>query len=269
MNLTRILSIVLFVFSIALAGYLYFNINSSIVFKEHVAATENRIKEKLAIIREAEKAYLERHGKYTADWDTLIHFINNGRVPITVRKEIITQLDYGEEKVDVIIDTVGFMSAKDRIFKKNFQLTATANGTFGGFMVKEGDYVVKRSNAYRMKPENGEMDVYRFNDSGTITELSDIKPGDPVKRGQILATLWEYHLNPDVDINSLAQVPGSDKKFDMYVGKVKKGNVEVSVIEVKDPSPINPDRNERNEARNRQPLGFGSRIDVTTSGNWE
>ncbi len=269
MNLTRILSIVLFVFSIALAGYLYFNINSSIVFKEHVAATENKIKEKLAIIREAEKAYLERHGKYTSDWDTLIHFINNGRVPITVRKEIITQLDYGEEKVDVIIDTVGFMSAKDRIFKKNFQLTATANGTFGGFMVKEGDYVVKRSNAYRMKPENGEMDVYRFNDSGTITELSDIKPGDPVKRGQILATLWEYHLNPDVDINSLAQVPGSDKKFDMYVGKVKKGNVEVSVIEVKDPSPINPDRNERNEARNRQPLGFGSRIDVTTSGNWE
>ncbi len=269
MNLTRILSIVLFVFSIALAGYLYFNINSSIVFKEHVAATENKIKEKLAIIREAEKAYLERHGRYTADWDSLIHFINNGRVPITVRKEIITQLDYGEEKVDVIIDTVGFMSAKDRIFKKNFQLTATANGTFGGFMVNEGDYVVKRSNAYRMKPENGEMDVYRVNDSGTITELSDIKPGDPVKRGQILATLWEYHLNPDVDINSLAQVPGSDKKFDMYVGKVKKGNVEVSVIEVKDPSPINPDRNERNEARNRQPLGFGSRIDVTTSGNWE
>ncbi len=269
MNLTRILSIVLFVCSLALAGYLYYNINSSIEFKEHVAATEDRIKEKLAIIREAEKAYLERYGKYTADWDTLTNFINNGRVPITVRKENITQLDYGEEKVEVIIDTVGYMSARDRIFKRNFQLTATANGTFGGFLVKEGDYVVKRSVAYRMKPENGEMDVYRFNESGTVTGLSDIQAGDPIKRGQVLANLWEYQLNPDVDITNLSQVPGSNKKFDIFVGKVQKGNVEVSVIEVKDPSPINPDRNERNEARNRQPLGFGSRVDVTTSGNWE
>ena len=81
--------------------------------------------------------------------------------------------------------------------------------------------------------------------------------------------MWEYHLNPNVDIATLGDVPGSNKKFDIYVGTVKRGNLNVSVIEVKDPEPLNPERRATNEAKNRQPLGFGSRIDVSTSGNWE
>ena len=268
MNLTKILSIVLFLASIVLAVGLYNNINSSIEFKEHVRVTENRIKDKLAIIREAEKAYLDRYGKYTASWDTLINFIENGRVPITVRTEKITQLSYGEEKVEVIIDTVGFMSARDRIFKKNFQLNATNNGTFGGFLVKQGDYVTKGTPAYRLRVE-GKSEIYRFTESGTITLLAKINPGDEIRRGQLLANMWEYQLNPDIDISTLSKVPGSDKQFDIFVGNVKRGNLDVSVIEVKDPAPINPERKATNEAKNRQPLGFGSRVDVTTSGNWE
>jgi hypothetical protein len=270
MNLTNILSIVLFVVAVVLAYILYDNINDSIEFKELVTETEQKITEKLAIIREAEKAYLERHGKYTASWDTLINFIETGRVPITVRREIITQLSYGEEKVEVKIDTVGYMSAKDRIFKKTFPLNASANGTFQGFLIKEGDYVVKGAKAYRLKPDNSnKTENYPVIESGNVISLAKIEPGTAVKRGQNLANLWEYHLNPNVDVKTLAQVPGSDKTFDIYVGKVKRGNVDVSVIEVKDPAPINPERKASNETKNRQPLGFGSRVDVSTGGNWE
>jgi hypothetical protein len=43
----------------------------------------------------------------------------------------------------------------------------------------------------------------------------------------------------------------------------------VDVIEVKDPKPVNPNRKESNEAKNRKPLHFGSRFDISTSGNWE
>jgi hypothetical protein len=270
MNLTRILSIVLFLVAIGLAWYLYSNINTTIETKAHVAQTEEKITEKLAVIREAEKAYLERYGHYTANWDSLTDFIENGRVPITVRKEIITQLSYGEEKVEVKIDTVGFMSARDRIFKKNFQLNAATNGVFQGFLVAEGDYAVKGKGAYRLK-EDGKprADVFPFTESGHITGLSRIKPGDQIRRGQNLANLWEYHLNPNVDIATLRNVPGSDKDFDIFVGKVKRGNSMVSVIEVRDPAPINPERRASNEAKNRQPLGFGSRVDVSTGGNWE
>lgn len=269
MNLTKILSIVLFLVSLALAGYLYHNINSTIEFKEQVRVTEDKIKDKLAIIREAEKAYLDRYGKYTASWDTLINFIENGQVPITVRTEKITQLSYGEEKVEVKVDTVGVMSAKDRIFKKSFTLNATNNGVFGGFLVKEGDYVAKSAKAYRLKPEGKKTETYEFTESGHIVSLAPLNPGDAVKRGQLLMNLWEYHLNPNVDVKTLGDVPGSDKKFDIYVGTVKRGNLNVSVIEVKDPEPLNPERKATNEAKNRQPLGFGSRVDVSTSGNWE
>lgn len=270
MNLTKILSIVLFAVSIVLAYILYKDINDTIEFKEYVTETERKITEKLAIIREAEKAFLERHGRYTANWDSLINFIETGRVPITVRKEIITQLSYGEEKVEIRIDTVGFMSARDRIFKKSFPLNASASGTFHGFFVKEGDYVVKGSRAYRLKEESKDkIENYPFIESGNIVSLADLKPGDKIRRGQNLGTLWEYQLNPNVDIKSLSKVPGSDKTFDIYVGTVKRGNLNVSVIEVRDPAPINPDRKATNETANRQPLGFGSRVDVSTGGNWE
>jgi hypothetical protein len=268
MNLTRILAIVLFVVSLGLAYVLYDNINSTIEFKDYINKTEAQITEKLSIIREAEKAYLEQHGKYTASFDTLIDFIERGQVPITVRTETITQLSYGEEKVTVKIDTVGYMSAKDRIFKKNFSMNATAEGSFEGFLVKEGDYVVKGTPAYRLRV-NGKTDIYKFTDSGHISGLAQLNNGDEITRGQFIANLWEYHLNPNIDIKTLGIVPGSGKTFDIFVGKIDRGGLSVSVIEVKDPAPINPDRKASNEAKIRQPLGFGSRVNVETTGNWE
>ncbi len=134
MNLTKILSIVLFVVSLGLAYYLYDSIHSTIEFRQSIADTEKQITDKLAVIREAEKAFLEQHGHYTANWDSLSNFIENGRVPITIRTEKITQLSYGEEKVEVKIDTLGYMPARDRVFKKNYNTNAAADGIFHGFI---------------------------------------------------------------------------------------------------------------------------------------
>lgn len=268
MNLTRILSIVLFVVAIGLGWYLYNNINTTIEFKEYISTTETQIKDKLAVIREAEKAFLEQHGRYTSNWDSLINFIESGQVPITVRTEKITQLSYGEEKVEVRVDTVGYMSAKDRIFKKNFAINASTDGIFMGFLVKPGDFVVKGSNGYKIKVGD-KVETYRFTEQGYIANLANITTGSELSRGANLATIWNYHLNPNVDIKSLSVVPGSGKSFEIFVGKIDRAGLKVSVIEVKDPEPINPERKASNEAKNRQPLGFGSRFDVNTSGNWE
>ncbi|HPM31961.1 MAG TPA: hypothetical protein PLJ60_16620 [Chryseolinea sp.] len=270
MNLTKILAIVLFVVSLGLAYYLYNNINQTIVFKESILTTEKQITDKLAIIREAEKVYLEQHGHYTANWDSLIQFIEHGQVPVIVRTEKITPLSYGEEKVEVIIDTIDFISAKDKIFKKTYAINATAEGTFGGFLVKEGDFVVKSVDSYKIK-ESGKpkATTFQFNEQGTVSSVAKINVGDPVVKGQSMITLWDYVLNPSVDIKTLSAVPGSDKPFGIYVGKILRGGVKVSVIEVTDLNPINPERKASNEAKNRQPLGFGSKVDVGTSGNWE
>lgn len=74
---------------------------------------------------------------------------------------------------------------------------------------------------------------------------------------------------PGLRFDQLSSIPGSDGKFDIFADEIQKGGVIVDVIEVRDTKPVNPSRKEDNEARNQQPLRFGSRTDVTTAGNWE
>ncbi|TAH20259.1 MAG: hypothetical protein EAZ08_06415 [Cytophagales bacterium] len=61
----------------------------------------------------------------------------------------------------------------------------------------------------------------------------------------------------------------TDCQFTIYAGKIKKGNVMVDVLEVIDSCPVDPTRKESSENRKRKFLRFGSRDEVTTSGNWE
>lgn len=270
MNLTKIITAVLFIVSIGLFYYLFSSVNDTIEFRESIQSTEKQIIDKLSVIREAEKVYLEQHGKYTSSWDTLINFIETGEVPIIVRSETIKQLSYGVDEVTVKIDTLGFIPAKEKIFKKSYTVNAADNGTFMGFGVKEGDFVVKGTKSYKMKKEGVDrVDEFNFLEQGTISNLAKINVGEPVVKGQNLINFWSYQLNPKVDIKTLGQVPGTDKSFDIYTGMIDRNGIKVAVIEVKDPAPINPERRENNEAKNRKPLRFGSRNDVNTSGNWE
>ncbi|MDH4058499.1 MAG: hypothetical protein OEU76_07025 [Cyclobacteriaceae bacterium] len=270
MNLTRILSIVLFVTSLALAYYLYNSINSTIEFRENIETTESQIIDKLAVIREAEKVYLEHYGKYTSSWDSLVNFIETAVLPITVKTETIIPLSYGVDSIQVTIDTIGTISARDKIFKKTFVVNAADHGTFLGFFKNDGDYVVKGTKSYKFKRTGSDkIDELTFLDKGTINSLADINPGDNLRKGQNLITFWDYQHNPKVNVKTLRTVPGSGKDFDIFVSQIDRSGIKVWIIEVKDPSPINPARKEDNEAKNRKPLRFGSRVDVTTAGNWE
>jgi biotin carboxyl carrier protein len=270
MNLTKIITVVLLIVSLGLFYYLYDSINDTIVFQKSIETTEKQIIEKLSVIREAEKVFLEQHGYYTSNWDSLINFIETGKVPITVRTETIKQLSYGVDEVTVTVDTIGFVPAKEKIFKKNSSVSVTENGTFLGFLVKEGDDVVKGTKSYKMKKEGADrVNELTFLDQGTVSSLAKINVGDAVKKGTNLINFWSYQLNPKIDIKTLSKVPGTDKNFEIFTAKIDRSGVKVSVIEVKDPAPINPDRKESNEAKNRKPLRFGSRTDVNTAGNWE
>lgn len=271
MNLTKILTYALFIVSLGLAYYLYDNINSTIEFQASIEVTEKSIIDKLEIIREAEKVYLEQNRKYTSSWDTLINFIENGVVPITQRTETIIPLSYGKDSIHVEIDTIGEISVKDKIFKKTYTVNAADNGTFIGYDTKIGGFVVKTSPAYRIKKNGQEKtEQLKFIDKGIVNYMAEVKPGDKVRKGQLLISFWDYALNPKVDIKTLGDIPGSNgKKFEIYTNKIDRNGVMVNVIEVVDPAPINPERRASNEAKNRKPLGFGDRNDVSTVGNWE
>ena len=76
-------------------------------------------------------------------------------------------------------------------------------------------------------------------------------------------------FSSNFDVSELPLVPNSDKKFLLWADKINKSGVMIDVIEVVDPNPADPSRKEDNEIKNRKPLRFGSRTDITTAGNWE
>jgi len=97
--------------------------------------------------------------------------------------------------------------------------------------------------------------VYHYDTLGSVT---------------VMDSLFNKQKYPNFNLEDLAVIPDSGgKTFDLFTEKVTKGGITVDVIEVRDIAPANPMRRESNEARNRKPLRFGSRTDVTTSGNWE
>lgn len=269
MNLTKILTVVLLLGSLFLAWKLYRSVESTIEERELITSTEEAVIEKLKLIREAEIVYQSVNGKYTANWDSLVRFIETGKVPIIQRKEEITQKSYGVEEVKVIIDTLGFIPAKERIFKKEYPVNASDNGTFLGFKVKVGDRVMVNKKAYSIRV-GGKVNEPPFQDQGDVTKLEPVNVGDEVRKGQLLISLSNYIFDPTTNLSTLSEVPGlNGQKFEIFVGKVDKAGVNVNVIEVVDPKPINPARKESNEAKNRKPLRFGSKVDVSTAGNWE
>ncbi|HNT51563.1 MAG TPA: hypothetical protein PKK67_13300 [Cyclobacteriaceae bacterium] len=268
MNLTKILTGVLLILSLYLAWLLYRSVAGTIEDRASIATTEAAVIEKLKFIREAEIVFNSVNKRYTSNWDSLANFIRTGQVPIIQRREEIKQLAYGQEEVIVHIDTLGFESARDKIFKKVYTVGASENGVFMGFKVKEGDQVFKNQRTYLIKVGE-KVNEPPLVDKGIVTKLEAVKVGDELKKGQPLIILTDNAFDPSLDLATLANVPGTDAKFEIFVGTVERGGLKVQVIEVKDPKPVNPIRKESNEAKNRKPLHFGSRIDVSTSGNWE
>jgi len=196
MNTTRILSLSILAFAVFLAFYLYNSIKTDIDTAERITKTEERVINKLKMIREAQLAFQKVNGRYAGKWDELMAFVDTGSFYITVRKEEIIPLAYGVDSVYVEIDTIGTVLVKDSIFSQ---------AKFPGF-----------------------------------------------------------------DLAALPLIPGTEgKQFEMWADKIDKSGVMVDVVEVKDIEPVNPARKESNEIYNRKPLRFGSRTNITTSGNWE
>lgn len=86
---------------------------------------------------------------------------------------------------------------------------------------------------------------------------------------QVLDSLFTSRF-PDFDPNDLPFVPGYNSlKFKVWADKIPKSGLLVDAIEVYNPRPINPERDEDSEYTTKKPLRFGSRYSITTTGNWE
>lgn len=116
--MTRIITILLFVVAIGLGYFLTTSIKTDIDEEDKIRITEQRIINKLKIIREAQTTYQTVHGHYTDSWDSLINFINNGQIPIVEKREQIFMLAYGADSTVVEYDTLGMVSVRDSVFNE-------------------------------------------------------------------------------------------------------------------------------------------------------
>ncbi len=264
MSLIRIISILFFVIALSLAAFLAYRVWYKIAEDRRIETQELRVINKLKMIRDAEVAYQAVNGNYTGSFDTLVNFVDTGTLYLTQTTEKVFTLAYGVDSVQIKIDTIGSVSVKDSIFRVKEPVTSLVKGTVDAVNVTVGDRVKKGDVLFSVTNDKGKTLKMK---SPVDAEIQAIHAsvGDNIDDIETPVVLINY---PRIDdIKNLPYLPGDNsKKFELFAGKIVRGNLVVSVFEAKDTNPVNPARRKKGE---ENPLKVGSRTDVSTSGNWE
>jgi len=106
----KVINVILGICVIGLLFICYRSIKDTENFDATVAARENVVKARLMQIRDAEEAYKAQHeGVYCADWNVLIDFVKNGKLPFVKKQGVLTedQMNKGltESKAAAIVNS--------------------------------------------------------------------------------------------------------------------------------------------------------------------
>ncbi|MFX0557700.1 hypothetical protein ACOCEA_12945 [Maribacter sp. CXY002] len=133
-----IIQIVLWIACIGLGYLIYNSVTGPIEFKKVKEERFAQVVAKLKDIRNSQEAYKTVNGKYANDFPSLIKFIDTGKYVITQQRDSsFMEFDkaYGIDllKEVKIIDTLGFVSVRDSLFKsdnryKDLAVVPTAPG---------------------------------------------------------------------------------------------------------------------------------------------
>ncbi len=134
-----IIQIVLWIACIGFGYLIYQSVTGPMEFKKVKEERFSKVVSKLKDIRNSQEAYKTVTGKYANDFKTLIDFVENGKYTITQQRDSsYMEMDktYGIELLREvkIIDTLGFVSVKDSLFKKDDRYKSLMNvpGAPGG-----------------------------------------------------------------------------------------------------------------------------------------
>ncbi|MGO3238258.1 MAG: hypothetical protein ACTIKA_08295 [Psychroflexus halocasei] len=120
-----VIQIVLTVVIGVLGYYTYKSVYGPVEFNKVKEKRYQKVISKLKDVRDAEMAHKEINGTFTGSFDSLVKFLDTAQYVVTQRRDT-TFLDeeykktYGVDKYveDVVIDTLGYTSVKDSLFKK-------------------------------------------------------------------------------------------------------------------------------------------------------
>ncbi|MGB3152156.1 MAG: hypothetical protein WBB27_15985 [Maribacter sp.] len=119
-----IIQIVLWIACIGLGYLIYNSITGPIEFAEVKQERFGKVVAKLKDIRNSQEAYKTVNGRYANDFNSLIKFIDTGKYVITQQRDSSFMEFDKTYQIDLlkevkIIDTLGFVSVKDSLFKKD------------------------------------------------------------------------------------------------------------------------------------------------------
>ena len=151
-----------------LAFFLVNSIKSSIDEEARINVAEEKVIEKLKMIRDAQIAFQSVNGQYANEWDTLLNFIENGNIFLIQRREETVLLDYGAEETTLYLDTLGSVTVIDSLFSSipNF---------IAGNLINVPGYDNVKFEIWASKIEKGGVEV-------DVVEVRNPKPFDPNRK---------------------------------------------------------------------------------------
>lgn len=128
----KILRILLWIPIAFLAYLVYSSVMDPIQFGIQKQARYTDAIGNLIDVRKSEIAYKSVNGKFTNNWDKLVEFVDSGKFTLISRKDTsymaydkVYRMDMLKE--EIIIDTLGFVSVKDSLFKSSLSYKTMMN----------------------------------------------------------------------------------------------------------------------------------------------
>lgn len=105
----KLINVVLGICALAMLWICYRSIADQQNFEAEVKQREADVKARLIEIRKAQEAYKEQYKEYCGNWDTLIIFIKEGKLPTVIKQGVLTedQMEKGltEAKAAAIVNS--------------------------------------------------------------------------------------------------------------------------------------------------------------------
>jgi len=213
-----IIQLALWIACIGLGYLIYNSVTGPIEFKKVKEERFGKVVAKLKDIRNSQEAYKTVNGMYAKDFTSLIKFIDSGSYIITQQRDssfMEMNKAYGIDmlKEVKIIDTLGFVSVKDSLFKNSTRYKTLMNipGAANGEKITMKSDVLEKS-GYKAP-------VFEAKVSKNVL-LAD-QPKDLVSRENAQISVEEVN-GSEIKVGSLVEVSTSGNWPPVYDKRTKK-----------------------------------------------
>ena len=202
-----IIQVVLWIVCIGLGYLIYQSVNGPIEFKKVKEQRFAKVVSVLKDIRNSQEAYKSANGKYANDFNSLISFVDTGKYIITQQRDssyMEFNKTYGIDMLQEvkIVDTLGFVSVKDSLFKK------------------DNRYKTMMNVPYATQGEQFEMKADIIEKSGYKAPVFEAK----VKKNVVLGDQPKELLARENAHNSVEEVNGSEIRVGSLTEVSTNGN---------------------------------------------